>query len=263
MGRALEVISVSDTDTTLGDLAATAGSSLTIKNSRGEAGVHIIDGWYTTDSGGEAQLRIRSPRMHDNVDGFRLFADPGQVTRFWPVGVKQPLTPQDTIAIEGNVTTSGRLTASLLVYYEDLPGGEARLVDWDTISRRVRNVLSLRIDLAGALTIGAWSGEQGIAADQNLLKANVDYAVLGVHAEVAVHAIGIRGPDTANIRVAAPYDPSLATESAQYFRWLSMMSGLPCIPVINAANRDGTLVDMLDNTASTPDAAIILAELAA
>lgn len=260
MGLAIETISVSDTDTTLGELAVVTGSTLTIKHTPNGRPVHLVDGWYTTDSGGDSQFRFRSPRLHDNVDNFRTFVDVGQPTRFWPLGCMQSLIPQDTLTIEGNVTTSGRITASLQIYYEDLPGAEARLVNWSDLRGRVKNIISLRQDVA-APTAGAYSVEQAITADQNLLKANTDYAILGVTADAELHQVSFRGPDTGNLRIGVPYAPGSAMESANYFKHLNMVLGAPTIPVINSANRDATLVDVLSNAATEVDFAIILAEL--
>jgi hypothetical protein len=120
-----------------------------------------------------------------------------------------------------------------------------------------------------AITVGstaAYTGARAINADQDLLKANTDYAVLGMTTDLRVSAICLRGPDTGNLRVSVPGGADVLRA-----RWPLRLvlprcsrrrTALPLIPVINSANKGATQIDVVgDENGGTSNVTLWLAEL--
>ena len=134
---------------------------------------------------------------------------------------------------------------------------------WDQVRPRIRNIIGVRLAITLGSTAG-YNGARAINADVDLLKANQDYAVLGMMTDTETAAICLRGPDTANLRCSVPGEPDLTEDTSWWFRWLSMHYGLPTIPVINSANKGGTLIDCVnDENGGTANVQIMMAELGA
>ena len=246
-------------------LAATTiypGDSFTVKNAPLNSDVFLLQAWADNQVAG--MMRIRSPKLHDNVDGIRSRVLIGVLEPLLPWGVPQRLYPQDTEIVElaGSAVAGDIETVCQLIYYSDLPGQAARLINADTLKQRLRNVVTARL----AITIGstaAYNGAKAINADADLLKANTDYAVLGMTCDAETAAICLRGPDTGNLRVSVPGEPGLWHVNCHWFRRLSIAYGLALIPIINSANKGGTLVDVAgDENAGTCNVTIWLGELA-
>lgn len=242
MGLALEVIDTFVTNPAAALTAVTVfpGDTLAVRSFQSPAAARLLEMWATSATAGI--VRVRSPRMHDNVQGIRfrdvaalnrgLFAD-----RAW-----QRLYAQDVLIVEqsgGAAETDG---ASLLNFYDDLPGSDARLTMWDAIRDRIVNLVNVEVANGAGAAVGARSASAALNASFDLLIANTDYALLGYEVDVAGLSIGIRGPDTANLRVGGP----MVTERIETRDWFVRQSeeyGLPLIPVINSANKGATLID--------------------
>ena len=100
MGLAMELISGRATapSSTLTALTMAAGNSLTVRNCALTADVRMVDMWALNNAAGI--FRVRSPKLHDNVQGIRyriVAADPVPLV---PSGAWQKLTPQDTLIAE-------------------------------------------------------------------------------------------------------------------------------------------------------------------
>jgi hypothetical protein len=143
-------------------------------------------------------------------------------------------------------------------------GQNARLFARGTaIKGRIRNIVGQRIAITLGSTAG-YNGARAINADTDLLKANTDYAVLGMTTDTECAAICLRGPDTGNLRVSVPGEPSLVhhvellVQAAEPGRY-----NLPLIPIINSANKGGTLIDCVnDENGGTANVTIWLASSA-
>jgi hypothetical protein len=102
-------------------------------------------------------------------------------------------------------------------------------------------------------------------ADVDLLKANKDYALLGITSDLRVSAITVKGPDTANLRVAVPGGADVQGSMFRYARWflhLSEFYGLPLIPLINSANKGATTVEVLgDENGGTANVTLWMAQI--
>lgn len=238
------------------------GDSATIRAFPESAECRLLAAMY--DSVTSVQpWRVRSPLLHDNVDGIEFYPGANAPSELFPLGVSQRLRPQDTLTFEfTTAATTGKALGGLLLYYSQLPGASARLYSPGDIIGNVRNVKPVIVNIgSGANTAGAWY-DLVITTTENLLHANTDYAVLGIVLDVAVAAVAVKGIDTGNLRVGVPGGTN-NPYAADYFVRLSQATGLPCIPVINAANAGSTYVSIISSaaTSAASHAQLILAEL--
>lgn len=244
MGRALELISgfVTAPSTTQTALTMAAGSSLTIRNAPLDSMVRMLSAWADNQAAGA--LRIRSPKMHDNVQGIRLQVTASEVKPLFPRGVSQRLYPQDTLIVDlsGSATAGDIESAAALIYYDNLPGTDARFASVEDVMRRGLNIVSIENTLALG-TAGGFSGEEAINAEFDLLKANTDYALIGYLVNGECCAVRWRGADTGNLGVGGPGDELARDLTSSWFLELSKAFNMPLVPVFNSANKSGLLID--------------------
>lgn len=258
---ALQVVSgfVTAPSNTFTNWTLGTGDSLTVKNAPKAA--YLLSVWGDWQTAGN--LRITSPRLHDAVQGIRLFG-PSSIVQplIYPPQV-QYLVPQDVLTVQqtGSATAGDIESGALLIYYPDLPGSNGNFITYaEYMSRRV-NILTVENTLALG-TGGGYSGEEAINAEFDLLKANRDYAILGGNVSVECATIGWRGPDTGNVRVGMPGCDDVKIETRNWFVNLARVTGWPLIPVINAANKANTLIDgVQDENGADTTLTTILAEL--
>lgn len=256
---------VTSTGTAIGATLATTtiapGDSFQIKNAALNTDVFLLNFW--TDNQVAGEVRIRSPKLHDNVDAIRARAQIGVLKALMPFGAPQKLYPQDVEIVElsGSAVAGDIESVVQMIYYASLPGQDARLFTWDQVRPRIRNILGVRLAITIGTTAG-YNGSRAINGDVDLLKANQDYAVLGMTTNTETAAVCLRGPDTANLRVSVPGEPDLTEDTAWWFRLLSIHYGLPTIPIINSANKGGTLIDVAgDENGGTANVVVWLAEV--
>ena len=106
-----------------------------------------------------------------------------------------------------------------------------------------------------------YSGSVAINAASDLLRANTDYAVMGMACRTPVHAMTLRGPDTGNVRIGVP--GTLRGEiQTGFFMLQSRAHGLPFVPVINSGNKNATFLEVAtDENAGTFNVTLFLCEL--
>lgn len=262
-GPALDTVVVTGTaiGATLAAGTVATGDSLQVKNQNGNVPAWLLQVWSDHQVAGI--VRVRSPKFHDNVDAIRFRALIGDLSPQLPFGARQALYPQDVLTVElaGSAVAGDIESVVLQVYYPDLPGQNARLLDWPTVQGRMQNLVGQRI----AMTIGSTAGYNGaraINADTDLLKANTDYALLGATTDVETAAITVKGPDTGNLRVSVPGENALIHHTNYWFKRLSVATGFPLIPIINSANKGGTQVEVVgDENGGTANVTLWLAEL--
>jgi len=244
MGRSLELLTgfVTAPSTTFTGLTMAVGNTLTIRNGPPTAMVRLLQAW--ADNQGAGNLRIRSPKLHDMAQGIRAHVSASDVAPLLSGGVPQRLYPQDLLVVEltGSATGGDIETASLLVYYDDVPGTEARLVKWSDIAGRIKHLAPVENTLALG-TAGGYSGEETIIAEFDNWKANTDYALLGYLVSAECAAVRWRGSDTGNVGIGGPGNETLRHVTADWFKRLSLAFDLPLIPVFNSANKGAILID--------------------
>jgi hypothetical protein len=264
MGLAMEMISGRATapSSTLTALTMAAGNSLTIRNTALTTDIRLIEMWALNNAAGI--FRVRSPKLHDNVQGIRYRIDAADAVALMPEGSWQKLTPQDTLIAEisGSAVGGQIEQGQMLIWYSDLPGSNARLVNWADIVNRIVNYIPVEVAITPG-SAGGYSGQVAINSTFDLLQANTDYALLGGVVDVKCAAVRVQSPDFANFGVGFPGFLPFRNHTAEWFKALNQALGVPCIPVFNSANKNGTLVDIVqDQTGNAVNVNLICAQLA-
>ena len=256
MGRGLELVTsfVTAPGATLTAAAACAGNSLTVRSADVKSKVLLLETWAFNQVAGT--LRIRSPRLHDNVNGIRTRIPATSVLPKYPGviqgGFGQFLIPQDTLIVEQSGSgVGGQIESnSMLIYYDSLPGVAARLIDYPTLMRAGINVCTVEASITGLIT-----GQYGTAlalnaaANSQNLKANTDYALVGGLVDTRCTAVQILGVDFGNLGVGFPGEPSIEDVLSGFFINMSLSMQLPLIPVFNSANAGSTTIAVQTNQA--------------
>jgi len=264
MGKALELITgyVIAPGTTLTAWTLASGNSVAIRSAPLDRKVYLLEMW--ADNQGAGTLRVRSPRLHDNVQGIRYGITVSDPVPLMPPGFPQPLIPQDALVVEhsGSAATGDIETGCLLIYYEDLPGVDARLISPADLKARIRHIMTVENTLSFG-TAGGYSGEEAINTEFDLWKADVDYALLGYVVSAECACVRWRGADTGNLGVGGPGNEANRDLTSRWFAYLSEKTGIPLIPVFNAANKNGILIDgAQDENGTAVTVTSIFAELA-
>lgn len=265
MGQALDTITgqVTAPGATFTGWTLAAGDSLQIRNADFSKAIKLVSLWAKNQVVGE--LRIRSPKLHDNVHGIHEAVLASDVEPFLPESILQTLIPQDTLIAEqtGSAVAGQIEQGSLLVYYTDLPGVAARLIAPADVQKRGTNLVTVELAITPGAT-GGYSGQLAIDAGEDLLQANTDYAVLGFAVSARCTTVSVRGADTGNLRCSCPGEATKRDMTRDWFVRLSNASGLSLVPVINSANKGNTFVDIVqDQAAAAVTVDVILAQLAA
>lgn len=260
MPRALEGILAFKTSLTGGafeDLAPGTDASFTVRSIADGSKAWLEEVW-AADSAHKAQLSIKSPLMHDDVRGILAAftsLDGGGSLSFNPQNLlpgysRQELYRTDVLSVQALGTASDAVAAILLARYEDLPGADARLTDWMRVDNDYSNIVGIDVAPVASATKGQWGAGVALNSSTTRLKADRDYALLGWSSDIPVTAIGIKGSDTGNLRIAGPGSWDVA-KSGSFFVDLAEKYGFPHIPVINSNNQGSTLVQIADVVAST------------
>jgi hypothetical protein len=83
-----------------------------------------------------------------------------------------------------------------------------------------------------------------------LLQANTDYAILGGEVDTLCAAVQIVGPDFGNFGLGFPGYLANRNFPGRFFYNLNEELSIPTIPVFNSANKNGTLVSVVQNQAA-------------
>lgn len=248
MGKALELIGAGGTaiGATIAALTAATGDSLAVRAGASDKRIDLVQFW--TDVQVAGTVRIRSARMHDNVQGIRADTVVSDLSPLMPPGLRQRLYPNDVIVAElGGSAVAGDVEYLLmLLLYEDLAGADAKFITPDELMRRAINVSAVENTIATGTTI-AWGGAEAINAEFDQFHANGQYALVGYVVDTEAPAVAWRGPDTSNYRVGGPGIETQRELTADWFIRLSRALGVPLIPVFSAENKAGTLIDALQD----------------
>jgi hypothetical protein len=238
--------------------AAFTGDSLTVKNFPEGKAATLLAAWVNQQTAGYHQLIW--PSAHDTARNLRIAAPSANRTPAIPVGLKLPLQAQELIAVTivGSATAGDIEQGFLTLFYEEVPGLEARLIDAAEFEQRGRQLLSVQATVTTG-TAGGWSGAELITSESDLLRANRDYALLGATNHTAVGAIGIKAPDWGNVRVGVPGGAAENDWQRDWFWRLAFETGLPTIPVLNSANKGNIWIDAaVDENGADPVVSLML-----
>lgn len=249
MGRALEVVGGYATAPggTLTTLTASGAPSFTIRGTDTSKGTWLLSTNAFNATAGE--LRITSPRLHDQAQGIRnriLAADASPLTPgYTNGGFAQRLYAQDNLTVQLSGGGGAEIdTAALLIGYDDLAGIAGRFIDQPTLKKNGINILTAEVTVTGVVT-GLWGGAVAINTTFDTLIANTDYAVIGARTNTRCAAVGITAVDFGNLRVGVPGEPTQNHHNQNWFQILSLAFNAPYIPVFNSANKTTTLIDVL------------------
>ena len=239
-------------------LTMNSGDSLTVRSfpTTNNARIERI----TRAGATSGAVRVLSPRLHDNVRGITFTSAESPTVFDMPQVIGQKVYPQDTLTVQLTGGTNETDLAALSIYYESLPGSDARLHNWGDIASLIVQIKPVEVDVTNSATIGVWT-DTLINATEDLLIANRDYAVLGYVTDTNRAMIGIKSSETGNLRICGP-GTTASDDTAQYFVDWSNRENTPHIPVINSANKGSTFVSTCDVVASTtPKVQLVLALL--
>jgi hypothetical protein len=247
MGMNLDLVSFSVTAPGAGPtaMAAVTGDPNTIRNSR--AGSHIALAAMWTNSQAVGFTRLTYPSGHDLNTGwtYRNLA----LTPVPPaLGAPAYFKPQDplTLVQSGSAVAGDVETAHMLLWYEDLPGVDARLINKAKLFKHGVNLLSVQNTIAPTAA-SAYSGQVTLVAAADTLKPNTDYAILGATFGANCGAFAIQGVFNGGLRCGIPGTTQQGELTGQWFVRLSEELDLPMIPVFNSADRAGVLLTTVTN----------------
>ncbi len=247
--------------TTFTDITVCDGNSLTLRNAVEGSPIHLLAIWGKHQTAGN--IRLRSPQLHDNVQGIRLFDPAANPMDLLPMQINQMLESQDTLTLEmtGSATGGDLELASLLVMYDDLPGINGRFTTPADVYERTVDIMVVENTLALGTT-GQYTGQEAINAEFDQFKANTDYALVGYLCSALCGCIRWQGADIGNLGIGGPGNAVKKHETRDWFIDLSNKSGLPCVPIFNSANKFSILVDgQQDEDGTDTTVSSIFAEL--
>jgi len=248
---------------TLTEVTINTGNSKTLRATVPGVEIRLLDLWANSQAVGFVQ--VNSPKMHDAISAIKLATGANNPIPLLPNGIFQKFYPQDTLSVKlaGSATGGDIENFSALIYYADLPGSNGHFITAEECASRAINVKTVNNSLTMG-TAGDWSGEELLNADEDLLKANTEYALMGMVSKTKMGAVRWRGTDFGNLGVGCPGHDSREDLTSDYFANLSRTSGLATIPVLNSANIGAILIDgQNDENALTAIVSTILVELAA
>lgn len=260
---AIEVVTgrVVNPGATVTALTPNTSNTFTIRAFPDQSPAYISGLWAQNATAGA--VRLRSPRLHDNVQNIRYQSPAAQVRNLLPDAAQQRAYPNDPLTFEMSGGGAETDSAAFLVYYSDLPGVQARLGMWDQIKPRIKNLATIEVGVAGPVTAGDWSAGTVITTTFDLLKSDTDYAILGYQTGTNCLAVAISSADTGNLRIGGP-GPVESIETRDWFVSLSQALNAPAIPVLNSNNKGSTNAFVALNTAAgTVTVDFLVAELSA
>jgi len=255
MGLAMEtVVGYLDNTTATGAQALTVVSpqSFSVRATNGTTVAHLVKAWAQFQDTGS--FRIRSPRLHDDVNGIELYVPTVNCSPLTGPGFDQELYSQDTLTVEGYFTaapTSGHYSfGAMQIMYDDLPGVAGSYQSWAQIQPQIKSYMGVIVEPESAGALGVWGSGVALNSYQDVFKANGAYALLGYITPVVIPAWSILGSDLGNLYVGGPgsVDPLI---TRNWFVDLSEATGNPAIPVINSQNKAGTTIQVVGTATST------------
>jgi len=260
MGVAIDTVlgAAHNPSTTPTALTMATGDSLTVRNFFPPAAAWLEK--VMRSGAATSTIQIKSPTMHDNVEGLQYISSESPSQFFFPKQAAQPMRAQDNLTVTTTGGTAEYDLVGLSLYYTDLPGIQARLRMPADVLPHAKQYKVIQVACTSAATPGTWV-DTVCTTTEDLLVANTDYAVLGYLTDVACGLVGVKGIDTGNLRVCGPGTASSRDTTNFFLEW-SEREGRPHVPIFNSANKNGFYVSVADTGVSTAvKAQLIVAEM--
>lgn len=229
-------------------IAATvvAGDSAQVRSTGSIIGGQLIGLWTNAQASGFTQVLF--PYGHDMSRNIRYRNTNNSPINIIPGWATQPMKSQDLITVTqaGSAVALDQETIHALLAYPELEGGADKYIGLEEFESRCEELVTIE-DTITATVGSVYSGPRAINAVTTTLKANRNYAVLGAIIAANCGAITIRGQDTANLRASIPGNAGSQAETRDWFCRLAEKTGMPTIPVINAANQANTFIEVITN----------------
>jgi hypothetical protein len=255
MPQAIEtVIGYLSNAATAGAQAMTPGlnQSFNVRATNGQTVAWLEAAWASFQDPG--YFRVRSPRLHDDVNGIEMQALSTNVSPLLSEYFAQELYSQDALIVEAFFTTVPTAThasfGGMQIYYDDLPGVSGNYMTWAQVQPMIKSYMGVYVSPTSSATLGNWGAGVALNSSQDVFKANGAYALIGYQTPTLFSAWSILGSDLGNLQVGGPgsIDPLI---TRRWFPYMDAESGKPSIPVINSQNKASTLVQVASETAST------------
>lgn len=244
--------------TTLTACTFTAPNTNTVRNTAFTSAISLVGLWRNGATKG--QVEVTSPKIVPVSTGINYYAPAGCTGEIMDGPPYETLTPQDilTVSTKGGGSESDQV--ALQSYYQSLPGINMTLKAPGDIAGSTQYTFAWPVACTASGTIGS-AGNTVITSTVDSSTANTWYAVLGYTVDTLVTAVGLTAVDTSQTFVGGPGLLDVY-KTHNYFVNLSNRTGMPCIPLFNAANKANTNVTVYDVAASTTtNVTLILAQL--
>jgi hypothetical protein len=266
MGQAIETVAgflSNAASATAQAMTAATSQSFNVRAANGQSAISLEAVWAPFQDAGD--FRIRSPRLHDDVNAMR-WASPGNLAN--PVAKEyftQPLYSQDSLIVEAVFTSAPTAahisTGFMQIYYDDLPGVDGNFMTWAQVQPKIQSWLVVPVSPITAAAATGWGAGVAINSTVDVFKANSWYALMGWISTVEVGGVAIQGTDLGNLLVGGPGSTGVI-ETRDWFVTMDQLTGKPSIPVINSQNKGATLVSVADiATGVTHEVSLIFAYL--
>ncbi|NJL44192.1 MAG: hypothetical protein HC945_02670 [Nitrosarchaeum sp.] len=258
----LEVIGGNATapSTTETILTAYTGNSYNVRDfSEGRA--YLVGMW--ADVQGAGIFKIRSARMHDISQGFRVRTIASELDSFIAGGLYQELYSNDQllVSLSGSGTAGDIEQGYIQIMYDAIPGLSSLAMTANQVNELGINILTVECQIVAG-TGGGWSGSQSFVANFDLIKANKFYAVLGATVSAEVGAVRLISTDFGNLGVGVPGNIANWEFNRNYFINLANSTKKACVPVFRGNNARSMTCDVgNDENANSPVIAWHLVEL--
>ena len=249
-------------------LAAGSGDSLTLRFLDANADIRLLDAWGGNNAT-KCDFSIRSPLLHDNTRGIR-FAHAFNPTQSGADGNPrmymspyefQKYRPSDTLTVEALGAASDDVTFTQLIWYEGPGVPDSKFIGYEECMSKIVNLVGIRVSPAAHASTSTYGTAESLDTDDNRLKANTWYALLGHTTDLPHTTLTIKGPETGNLRVPMPgaVDPGL---TQGFFLELARRFQKRMVPVFNANNKANIFLECADvGGGTTPLTSLKFAEL--
>jgi hypothetical protein len=245
-------------------LAPATGDSATFFNVPQGSVAYLAEIW-AVDNLHACEISLTASRFHDQVFGIRGEVTSGAATapinrsvNISPIGLDQPIFPSDVLSVQANGTASDDVNVTLLIYYQDIPGIQARLATANYVKSNMKNLVGINCSITPG--DGNYGTSVALNATDNRLHANTDYAVLGYTSTLAFASLAIQGVDTGNLRVGGPVLGIPEHDAMMYYDYAQAYDAA-LVPIINSNNAGSTTLIAAGTDVGAVVVDVMLAEL--